>query len=94
MRTGQELPGSQTAGHLRRCGPAGRRVAIGDRELTASMAAVAGAIEITVHGWDILWRAARPGRSRHRLSQAPAQPGAAIPPNPAGLYQQAAERAA
>ena len=34
-------------------GPAGRRVAIGDRELTASMVAVTGAIEITVHGWDI-----------------------------------------
>jgi hypothetical protein len=30
-----------------------RRVAIGDRELTASMVAVTGAIEITVHGWDI-----------------------------------------
>ena len=35
------------------CGPAERRVAIGDRELTASMAATAGAIEIAVHGWDI-----------------------------------------
>jgi uncharacterized protein (TIGR03086 family) len=34
-------------------GLAGRRVAIGDRELTASMVAVTGAIEITVHGWDI-----------------------------------------
>jgi uncharacterized protein (TIGR03086 family) len=34
-------------------GPAGRLVAIGDRELTASMAALTGAIEITVHGWDI-----------------------------------------
>jgi uncharacterized protein (TIGR03086 family) len=34
-------------------GPTGRRVAIGDRELTASMVAVTGAIEITVHGWDI-----------------------------------------
>ena len=34
-------------------GPAERRVAIGDRELTASMVAVTGAIEITVHGWDI-----------------------------------------
>jgi hypothetical protein len=45
-------------------GPAGRRVAIGDRELTARMVAVTGAIEITVHGWDILPRAASPGRSR------------------------------
>ena len=34
-------------------GPAGRRVAIGDRELTASMVAVTGAVEITVRGWDI-----------------------------------------
>jgi uncharacterized protein (TIGR03086 family) len=34
-------------------GPAGRRVAIGDCELTASMVAVTGAIEIAVHGWDI-----------------------------------------
>jgi uncharacterized protein (TIGR03086 family) len=34
-------------------GPAARPVAIRDRELTASVVAVAGAIEITVHGWDI-----------------------------------------
>ena len=34
-------------------GPAGRRVAIWDRELTASMVAVTGALETTVHGWDI-----------------------------------------
>jgi uncharacterized protein (TIGR03086 family) len=34
-------------------GPAERRVAIGDRELTASMVGLTGAIEITVHGWDI-----------------------------------------
>jgi uncharacterized protein (TIGR03086 family) len=34
-------------------GPAERRLVIWDRELTASMVAVAGAIEITVHGWDI-----------------------------------------
>jgi hypothetical protein len=33
--------------------PAERRVAIWDRELTASMVTVTGAIEITVHGWDI-----------------------------------------
>jgi uncharacterized protein (TIGR03086 family) len=46
----------QAAGLLGTCaaaGSAGRRVAIGDRELTASMVAVTGAIEITVHGWDI-----------------------------------------
>jgi uncharacterized protein (TIGR03086 family) len=34
-------------------GPAGRLVAIGDYELTTSMVAVTGAIEIAVHGWDI-----------------------------------------
>ena len=34
-------------------GPAERRVAIWDRELSASVIAVTGAIEITVHGWDI-----------------------------------------
>lgn len=34
-------------------GAAGRRVAIWDRELTVSMVAVTGALEITVHGWDI-----------------------------------------
>jgi uncharacterized protein (TIGR03086 family) len=33
--------------------PAARRVAIWDGELTASMVAVTGAIEIAVHGWDI-----------------------------------------
>jgi uncharacterized protein (TIGR03086 family) len=33
--------------------PAERRVAIWDRELTASVVAVTGAIEIAVHGWDI-----------------------------------------
>ena len=34
-------------------GPAERLIAIGDRELTASMVAVTGALEVTVHGWDI-----------------------------------------
>ena len=34
-------------------GPTERLVAIGDRQLTASMVAVTGALEITVHGWDI-----------------------------------------
>ena len=33
--------------------PAEQRVAIWDRELTASVVAVTGAIEIAVHGWDI-----------------------------------------
>ena len=46
----------QAAGMLRACaaaGPAELRIAIWDRELTVSMVAVTGAIEITVHGWDI-----------------------------------------
>ena len=46
----------QAAGLLGACaaaGPAGRRVAIEDRELTACIVAVTGAIEIAVHGWDI-----------------------------------------
>jgi uncharacterized protein (TIGR03086 family) len=50
---------SQAVGLVAACaasGPADRRVAIEDRELTASMVAVAGAIEIAVHGWDI-WAA-------------------------------------
>jgi uncharacterized protein (TIGR03086 family) len=34
-------------------GPGERLVAIADRELTASVVAMAGAIEIAVHGWDI-----------------------------------------
>ncbi|HMH91682.1 MAG TPA: TIGR03086 family metal-binding protein [Streptosporangiaceae bacterium] len=57
-------PGPDPAGRLRRqaagllgaCAAAGaaeRRVVIGDRELSASMVAVTGAVEITVHGWDI-----------------------------------------
>lgn len=46
----------QAAGLLGACAAAGpdeRRVAIWDRELTASMLTVIGAIEIAVHGWDI-----------------------------------------
>jgi uncharacterized protein (TIGR03083 family) len=40
---------------------AGQPGAIGDRELTASMVAVTGAIEITVHGWDISVACGRAG---------------------------------
>lgn len=46
----------QVAGLLGACAAARtpeRRVAIGDHDLTASMVAVTGAIEIAVHGWDI-----------------------------------------
>ena len=34
-------------------GPARQLSAVGDRDLTTSMVALAGALEITVHGWDI-----------------------------------------
>jgi uncharacterized protein (TIGR03086 family) len=47
----------QTARLLAACatgGPAGRLVTIGDRALTRRMVALTGAIEIAVHGWDIV----------------------------------------
>jgi len=44
---------ARLVGAFAAAGPAERRVAIWDRELTTSMVAVTGAIEITVHGWDI-----------------------------------------
>jgi uncharacterized protein (TIGR03086 family) len=47
---------AQAAGLLGACAaaePAARRVAVGDRALTESMVAVTGAIEVSVHGWDI-----------------------------------------
>jgi hypothetical protein len=44
-------------------GPDGRRVALGSRKLTTGAAAVTGAIEITVHGWDILVVCRASGRS-------------------------------
>ena len=61
---GDDGPGPGPAGGLQRraarllaaCardGPAEHLVAIGDRELAARTVAAAGAIEITVHGWDI-----------------------------------------
>ena len=34
-------------------GPAQQLAAVGDRDLTTSMVALAGALELTVHGWDI-----------------------------------------
>jgi uncharacterized protein (TIGR03086 family) len=46
----------QTARLLASCaaaGPAPELVAIGDRELTTNMVALAGALEITVHGFDL-----------------------------------------
>ncbi len=61
---GDDGPGPDPVGdlHLRAArllaacapeGPADHLVAIGDRELAARMVAAAGAIEITVHAWDI-----------------------------------------
>jgi uncharacterized protein (TIGR03086 family) len=61
---GYPWPGSDPVARLRgqaarlldacaTAGPAERQVAIWDRELTASVVAVTGAIEIAVHGWDI-----------------------------------------
>jgi uncharacterized protein (TIGR03086 family) len=38
---------------LASAGPAERRVAIGDRELSVNMVALIAAVEISVHGWDI-----------------------------------------
>ena len=57
-------------------GPAERRVAIGDRQLTASMVAVTAAIEISVHGWDIsvacgAGRPVPPGLAAVLLASAP-----------------------
>ena len=63
-------------------GPAERRVAIGDRQLTASIVAVTetthitAAIEITVHGWDIsfacrIGRPVPPGLAAVLLASAP-----------------------
>ena len=44
---------ARLVGAFAAAGPAERRVAIWDRELTTSMVAVTGAMEITAHGWDI-----------------------------------------
>jgi uncharacterized protein (TIGR03086 family) len=55
-------PEAQPAGIRVRCGrllaaipaaPAGRQIVIGDHELADGLLACAGAIEVTVHGWDI-----------------------------------------
>ena len=62
-RSGSGGPGgpvavlSQCAGTLlcasAAAGSAERRVAVGDRELTAGLITLTGAVEIAVHGWDI-----------------------------------------
>lgn len=36
-----------------KAGPANQPVAVGDRELAASLVALTGAVEVSVHGWDI-----------------------------------------
>jgi uncharacterized protein (TIGR03086 family) len=62
--SGDGRPGLDPVGSLHRqaarllatcadAGPAQRLVAIGDRELTTNLVVLAGAIEMTVHGWDI-----------------------------------------
>jgi len=62
LMAGAGGPEAQPAGLRIRCGrllavvpaaPAGRRIVIGDRELADGVLACAGAIEVTVHGWDI-----------------------------------------
>ena len=65
-----------------------RLVAIGDREITASMVALTGAIEITVHGWDIFsacgtYRAVPPGLASALL---PAAALLATPRTRPGLF--------
>jgi uncharacterized protein (TIGR03086 family) len=53
----------RAAGLLAACagaGPDEHLVVIGDRRLPASMTAVAGALEITVHGWDIAASCGKP----------------------------------
>jgi hypothetical protein len=67
----------------------GRPVAIGDRELTASMVAVTGAIEITVHGWDIAVACgrARPAPVTNSSPFSAAGRSAAIPRGPPGLHK-------
>jgi uncharacterized protein (TIGR03086 family) len=63
-RPARQAPGHDPVERLRRhasgllaacaeAGPDERLIAIGDRRMTASMTALVGALEITVHGWDI-----------------------------------------
>jgi uncharacterized protein (TIGR03083 family) len=52
-RAGQLLAACTPATPATPADRAGHLVAIGDRELAARMVVAAGAIEITVHGWDI-----------------------------------------
>jgi hypothetical protein len=50
---GEHLATAGAEGHLATAGAGEHLVAVGDRELTVSMVAAAGAIEIAAHGWDI-----------------------------------------
>ena len=50
------LQAGRLLGACSAAGPDDRCVAIGERELTRSKVALAGAIEVTIHGWDI-WAA-------------------------------------
>jgi uncharacterized protein (TIGR03086 family) len=47
------LQGTRLLAACAAAGPADHLVALGDRDLAARMVIAAGAIEITVHGWDI-----------------------------------------
>jgi len=69
-------------------GPGGRLVAIGDRQLTASLVTVTAALEIAVHGWDIAvacgaGRPVPPGLATALLAIAPLVIG---PADRAGLF--------
>ena len=62
-------PGAEPAGMRARCGrllsaiaaaPAGRRVVIAGHDMTESVLTYTGAIEISVHGWDVAAACGRP----------------------------------
>ncbi|GAA4465799.1 TIGR03086 family metal-binding protein [Phytohabitans houttuyneae] len=81
----------QVAGLLGACAAARtpeRWVAIGDHDLTASMVAVTGAIEITVHGWDmsVACGAARPVPSGLAAVLLPIAPLLITPATRPGLF--------
>lgn len=92
-------PGDEPAARLRgqaarlltacaAAGPGRQLVAIGDRELTPSVAAMAGAIEIAVHGWDIFaaGAASRPIPPRLATALLPAAALLVTPRTRPGLF--------
>jgi uncharacterized protein (TIGR03083 family) len=81
----------RAAGLLAACagaGPDERLVVIGDRWLPASMTAVAGALEITVHGWDIAASCGTPRPVPPGLAAVllPVAPLLITPPTRRGLF--------